>query len=62
MLLHLQQRSGKGNTNWTELEPAMGRLAQILSPDDPRPVLSATGDDWWVELGPVDLCSNIVTI
>ena len=62
MLFHLQQCSGKGNTNWTELEPAMDRLAQILSPDDPRPVLSATGDDWWVELGPVDLCSKIVTI
>ena len=62
MLFHLQQRSGKGNTNWTHLEPAMDRLAQILWPYDPRPVLSATGDDWWVELGPVDLCSKIVTI
>ena len=62
MLFHLQQRSGDGSANWIELEPAMDRLAQILSPDDPRPVLSATGEDWWVALGPVDLRSKIVTI
>ena len=62
MLFHLQQRSGEGDADWRELEPAMDRLAQILSPDDPRPVLTAEGDDWWVELGPVDLRSKIVTI
>ena len=62
MLFHLQQRSRDGGANWMELEPAMDRLAQILSPDDPGPVLSATGEDWWVALGPVDLRSKIVTI
>ena len=62
MLFHLQQRSREGGANWMELEPAMDRLAQILSPDDPGPVLSATGEDWWVALGPVDLRSKIVTI
>lgn len=62
MLFHLQQRSGEGIANWMELEPAMDRLAQILSPDDPRPVLSATSEDCWVALGPVDLRRKIVTI
>jgi hypothetical protein len=62
MPFHLQQRSGEGIANWMELEPAMDRLAQILSPDDPRPVLSATSEDWWVALGPVDLRRKIVTI
>ena len=62
MLFHLQKRSSEGDANWLELEPAMNRLAQILSPDDPRPVLSATGDEWWVELGAVNLGNKIVTI
>lgn len=62
MLFHLQEHSREGDTNWLELEPAMDRIAQILAPDDPRPVLSATGEEWWVELGIVDLGNKIVTI
>ena len=62
ILFHLQKRSGEGDANWLDFEPAMHRLAQILSPDDPRPVLCATGEEWWVELGTVDLGDKIVTI
>ena len=40
----------------------MDRLAQLVSPDDPRPILSATVDNWWLEVGPVDLDGPIVSI
>jgi len=43
-------------------------IASFLAPNrnkltvPPRPVLSATGDEWWVELGTVDLGNKVVTI
>ena len=62
ILYQLQVRSRAGDADWQNLEPAMERLAQILAPDDPRPVLSATAQEWWLEVGPVDLDGPIVTI
>lgn len=62
MLYQLQMRSRDGDADWQHLEPAMDRLAQLVAPDDPRPVLSATGENWWLEVGPVDLAGPIVTV
>ena len=62
MLYQLQMRSRDGDADWQHLEPAMDRLAQMVAPNDPRPVLSATGDNWWLEVGPVDLAGPIVTV
>jgi hypothetical protein len=62
MLYQLQMRSRDGDADWQIIEPAMDRLAQLVAPDDPRPVLSATGDNWWLEIGPVDLSGPIVTV
>jgi hypothetical protein len=62
MLYGLQQRSCEADTPWQTLEPAMERLAALLAPDDHRHVLSAAGDTWWLELGPVDLTAELVTI
>ncbi len=62
MLYQLQKFSRQGDADWQLLEPAMGRLAQLVAPDDPRPVLSATGGNWWLEVGPVDLDGPIVTV
>lgn len=62
MLYHLQMRARDGDADWQSLEPAMERLAQILAPDDPRPVLSATAQEWWLEVGPVSINGPIVTI
>lgn len=62
MLYQLQKRSRQGDADWQQLEPAMDRLAQFVAPDDPRPVLSATGENWWLEVGPVDLNGPIVTV
>lgn len=62
MLYQLQKRSRDGDGDWQQFEPAMGRLAQLIAPDDPRPVLSATGENWWLEVGPVDLDGPIVTV
>lgn len=64
LLLHgLQQKSQAGNADWQKLEPAMTRLAELLAPaDDQREALVAMGDNWWLEIGSVDLLGKIVTI
>lgn len=62
MLHALQQRSREANSPWRTLEPAMDRLAALLAPEDAREVLSAAGDTWWLELGPVDLTAELVTL
>lgn len=61
MLHELQNQSSAGEVMW-HLESAMERLAQLLAPDDPREVLVAAGEKWWVEIGPVDLGKAAVTI
>lgn len=62
LLQSLQQRSAEGSGNWRLLEPAMERLAELLAPDDGRTAVPVMGDDWWLELGPVDLAGELVTI
>jgi hypothetical protein len=62
LLFELQQRSRAGDAPWQLLEPAMDRLAELLAPDDPRDVMSAAGDTWWLEVGPVDLTEKLVTV
>jgi ADP-ribosylglycohydrolase len=62
MLHGLQQRSRDGKAAWQQVEPAMDRLSELLAPDDARDVISAAGDHWWLEVGPVDLGGKLVTI
>ncbi len=62
MLHGLQQQSREGAAAWQQLEPAMERLAQIIAPPDDHAVVTASGDEWWIEIGPVDLAQKIVTI
>lgn len=63
MLHGLQEASCDGTADWKALEPAMSRLSELLAPDDDvRAVISAAGDSWWIEIGPVDLGSKLVTI
>ena len=62
MLRGLQERSRDGEARCPSLEPAIDRIAELLAPDDAREVLSAAGEDWWLEIGPVDLNANLVTI
>lgn len=62
MLHGLQQRSQDGDAEWQQVEPAMDRIAELLAPDDARDVISAAGDHWWLEVGPVDLGGKLVTI
>jgi len=62
MLHGLQCLSEDGKSDWQQLEPAMDRLARLLAPDDPHEVVTAAGESWWIEIGPVDLGGRIVTI
>ncbi len=62
-LLHgLQERSATVAAGWQALEPAMERLAELIAPTDERPLISAAGEDWWLEIGPVELDGPLVTI
>jgi hypothetical protein len=63
LMLHgLQQASAAGDGDWKSLEPAMARLTELIVPNDERTEVSAAGEDWWIEIGPVDLTGPIVTI
>ncbi len=63
MMLHgLQEVARDGETDWKDLEPAMSRLSELLAPEDERDVISAAGDTWWIEIGPVDLSGKLVTV
>jgi ADP-ribosylglycohydrolase len=62
MLHNLQEAARDGQAEWKLYEPAMSRLAQLLAPNDNQEVISAAGEDWWLEIGPVDLRARLVTI
>lgn len=60
LLRRLQQRSRDAWKDWQQFEVAQDRLAQLLSPADKCMVASGAGDNWWLEIGSVDL--KLVTI
>jgi hypothetical protein len=63
LLFWLQQASRDASRDFRRYEPAMARLAQLLAPaDDLSETASVQGDEWWLELGPVDLDGELVTI
>ena len=62
MLHGLQEAARDGKADWKHLEPAMNRLSELLAPEDGRDVISAAGDNWWLEIGPVDLGGKLVTV
>lgn len=62
LLYGLQDYTQAGDAAWRTYEPAMDRLAEMLSPLDDRQVISAEGEYWWLEVGPVDLTGPIVTV
>ena len=62
-LISVSVKPAAGHTaDWEALELALDRLAELIAPDDHRTVVSAAGDSWWLEIGPVDLDGPIVTI
>ncbi len=62
LLYNLQKRSEYDCPHWQELEPAMGRLAELLAPEADHEILAVASEDWWLELGPVNLENQIVTV
>jgi hypothetical protein len=63
-LLHgLQVRAEAGEADWPELEPLLRLLAQrIAPPEDERAQVTARGETWVIEIGPVDLSAPLVTV
>lgn len=63
LLLWLQQRSSEAGRGFRQYEPAMARLATLLTPAaDTRESVTVMGKEWWLELGPVDLEGEVVSI
>ena len=77
MLFGLQERARDRDSGWRTLEPAMQRLAELLASQEDSFVNrdesmentaeadqghAFEGDQWWFELGPVDLRAQLVTI
>lgn len=58
MLYGLQWKSSQENADWQALEPAMERLACLMTPDDEEAVVTAEGDNWELAIGGVDLVGN----
>jgi len=62
MLRCLQERNKDGKAEWQRDEPAIDRLAELLAFDDPLDVVTVAGDHWCLEVGPVNLNGELVTI
>ncbi|MBL7649682.1 MAG: hypothetical protein JNK74_26195 [Candidatus Hydrogenedentes bacterium] len=62
LLYNLQKRSEYDCPHWRDLEPAMARLAQLLAPEADHEILTVASEDWWLEIGPVNLDTKIVTV
>jgi hypothetical protein len=63
LLLWLQQGSSEAGRGFRQYEPAMARLATLLTPAaDTRETVTVMGKEWWLELGPVDLEGEVVSI
>ncbi len=62
LLYGLQQRSREAGHDWKQFDAALERLTTLVAPVDDREVISVSGDNWWLEIGPVDLDCKLVTI
>jgi hypothetical protein len=62
MLHGLQLRAADSRADWQRMEPAMARLAELLAPDDARDAITAEGKGWSLDIGPVDLAGDVVTL
>ena len=58
LLYGLQWKGAQPGTDWQALEPAMERLAFLMTPDDEEAVVAAEGDGWELAIGGVDLTGN----
>ena len=62
LLYGMQRRSREAEHDWRQFDAALERLAMLVAPVDDRGVISVSGDNWWLEIGPVDLNCKLVTI
>ena len=63
ILYWLQDYSAQSPKEWLECESAMLRLSELIAPPEKSPdSISIAGDNWRLQVGPVDLNQKIVTI
>jgi hypothetical protein len=62
ILFGLQQVIEDGGADWKACEAAMDQLAHLLASDARAKVIISAGENWWLEIGPVDLDATLVTI
>lgn len=62
MLYGLQLRANDDPDLWRSLSPAIDRLTELLAPEDPRTTLCVSGENWWLEVGPLDPGQELVAL
>lgn len=61
-LFHLQLASARAGADLSALEPAMQRLLELLSTPTSEASIEAEAEAWWLEIGPVPLDQELITI
>lgn len=61
LLCFLQQYSHSCK-EWQDLETAINKLTVLLAPKNENPLIDASGDEWRISCGVIDLGQEIVTI
>ncbi|MGY1457076.1 MULTISPECIES: hypothetical protein [unclassified Luteimonas] len=61
MLHGLQLRAAAPAADWQRMAPAMARLAELLAPEGTPGIVTAGGGTW-LEIGPIDLGADVVTL
>lgn len=63
ILYWLQDYSANSPKDWMDCEPAMLRLSELIAPLDKDPhSIIVEGDNWSLQIAPVELAQEIVTI
>lgn len=61
-LLVWMMQYAAADEDWQKYDDALLALMAKVAPPDDRETLSAEGEDFWLEVGPVDLEGDIVTV
>lgn len=62
VLFGMQLATQAGRSPWTQYGPAMTQLAALLAEQDDQVLVTALGDNWWMEIADASLNGEVVTI
>ncbi|GHD25490.1 hypothetical protein GCM10007053_01340 [Halioglobus pacificus] len=62
LLYWLQIYTSEEEVDWLAYCEAMRRLTELVTTQPAQEIMTVQTDDWWLEVGPVDLSKGIVTV